>query len=64
MDEGEQLPFDEIIPPTFEPTTDPTAIGLKPLPNLRRRIEELKQKYIGEIDIQEVNYEELHEENA
>jgi hypothetical protein len=59
LDDGEQLPFDEIIPPTFEPTTDPTTIGLKPLPNLRRRIEELKQKYIGEIDIQDVNYEEL-----
>jgi hypothetical protein len=61
IDDREQLPFDEIIPPTFEPTTDPTVIGLKPLPNLRRRIAELKEKYIGEIEIQDTNYEELND---
>jgi hypothetical protein len=61
LEDGEQLPFAEIIPPVFEPTTDPTVIGLKPLPNLRQRIEDLKQKYIGEIDIVDVNYEELKE---
>jgi hypothetical protein len=64
MDEGEQLPYDEIIPPTFEPTTDPTAIGLKPLPNLRQRIAELKEKYIGEIDIQDTDYEELSDHST
>jgi hypothetical protein len=64
MDEGEQLPYDEIIPPAFEPTTDPSAIGLKPLPNLRRRIAELKERYIGEIDILDTNYEELTDNNS
>jgi hypothetical protein len=64
VEDGEQLPFDEIIPPAFEPTTDPAAIGLKPLPNLRQRIEDLKQKYIGEIDLVDVSYEELKENDA
>jgi hypothetical protein len=61
LEDGEQLPFDEIIPPAFEPTSDPAAIGLKPLPNLRRRIAELKEKYIGEIEIQDIDHEEINE---
>ncbi|MDR1984086.1 MAG: hypothetical protein LBQ28_04615 [Prevotellaceae bacterium] len=57
IEDGEQLPFDEIVPPTFEPSSDPTTIGLKPVENLREKIETLKKKYIGEIEIQNIEYE-------
>jgi len=60
IDEGEELPFDEIVPPTFEPVTDPTVIGLKPIQNLKDKIEKTKQKYIGEIEITNIDYEETN----
>jgi hypothetical protein len=63
IEDGQQFPFDEIIPPAFEPTSDPSAIGLKPLPNLRQRIADMKNKFMGEIDIQEITYEEMNEPN-
>jgi hypothetical protein len=63
MDEGEEIPYDEIIPPAFEPVSDPTAIGLKPVDNLRERITELKEKYIGEIEITDIQYEDIDERN-
>jgi tryptophan 2,3-dioxygenase len=59
MDDGEQIPYDEIVPPTWEPTTDPTVIGIKPIPNLRERISELYKKLADEIEITEVPYEDV-----
>jgi hypothetical protein len=60
VDEGEQIMWDEVIPQTFEPSSDPTTIGLKPIPNLRDRIEKLKQKYIDDISI-DIPYEDVNE---
>ena len=62
MEDGEQLPFDEIIPPKFEPTSDPTVIGLKPVVNLRERINNLKKKYIEDIEIETVEYKDVDED--
>jgi len=59
MDDGGQIPYDEIVPPVWEPTTDPTVIGIKPLPNLRQRINDLYTKFANEIDIIEIPYEEV-----
>lgn len=56
--DGKELPWDQIIPQTFEPTDDPTVLGLKPLPNLPERIRKLKEKYGAEIDIEEAQYAE------
>lgn len=60
VDEGEQIPWEETIPQPFEPTTDPLAIGIKPIDNLRERIAELKKKYIDDITV-DVNYEDVNE---
>lgn len=59
--------FDEIKIQTFEPTDDPTAIGIKPIPNLRKVAAELKKKYLGEFakeDAEEIEYtsEDYHPE--
>ncbi|MDR1554221.1 MAG: hypothetical protein LBS69_12305 [Prevotellaceae bacterium] len=61
IDEGEEIPYDEIVPPTFEPVTDPLTIGLKPVENLRNRINMLKEKYIGEINITDIQYQDIDE---
>jgi hypothetical protein len=50
-EEGEQMQWDEIVPQSFEPSTDPESIGLKPIPNLKEKIENLKKKYIDEISV-------------
>ena len=60
VDEVEQIPWEETIPQPFEPTTDPLAIGIKPIDNLRERIAELKKKYIDDITV-DVNYEDVNE---
>lgn len=60
VDEGEHIPWDELVPQNFEPTTDPTVIGLKPIENLREKIEALKRKYIDDISV-DIDYEESNE---
>ena len=62
VNDGEQLPYDEIVPPVWEPTTDPTAIGLKPIPNLRQRMDDLYKRFGDEIEIIDVPYEEMNDE--
>jgi hypothetical protein len=61
IDEGEELPYDEIIPPSFEPVSDPTTIGLKPIENLKDKIAKLKEKFIGDIEITDIQYEETND---
>ncbi|MDR2065436.1 MAG: hypothetical protein LBP85_07000 [Prevotellaceae bacterium] len=61
IDEGEELPYDEIVPPAFEPVSDPAAIGLKPVEDLREKITKLKEKYTGEIEITDIQYEDINE---
>lgn len=58
VNEGEQIPWEEVIPQNFEPSSDPTVIGLKPIENLRERIAVLKKKYIDDITVEDVEYKE------
>lgn len=44
-----KIPWDEIIPQRFEPTSDPSVIGIKPVKNIQARIEAMKRKYIDDI---------------
>jgi len=53
INEGEQIPWEEVIPQNFDPSSDPTTIGLKPIPDLREKIIALKKKYIEDITIEE-----------
>ncbi len=52
--------FDQIKIQTFEPTDDPTSIGIKPIPNVRKVAADLKKKYVGEFtqeDAEDIEYE-------
>lgn len=52
-EDPDPIPWDQIVPPTWEPTDDPTVIGLKKNPKIRQRVAEMKRKYNEEIDITE-----------
>lgn len=59
LEDEKKLPFDLIVVQPFTPTVDPSVLGLKPIPNLRRRIHDLYEKYSKEsIDILDVDFEE------
>lgn len=57
--DAEPLPFDEIVPQQFEPTDDPSPLGLKKDPNIREKKRKLLEKYQSEIEIVDVPYEEM-----
>ena len=51
-DEAEEIPWDQIVPPSFEPTDDITVLGLKKIPNLSERRKILEKKYLSRrVDI-------------
>lgn len=44
----------------FVPTDDPTVLGIKPIPNLQKKINDTLKKYRAEsIDIDDVDFEEV-----
>ena len=57
--DAEPLPFDEIVPQPFEPTDDPTPLGLKKDPKIREKKNRMLEKYHAEIEITDVSYEEI-----
>lgn len=53
------VPYDLIVVQPFTATDDPSVLGIKPLPRLQERIQELLHKYQAEnIDIEDIEYEE------
>lgn len=52
-----EIPWDDIIPQSIEPTTDPTVLGIKPLENKEEAIRKMYEKYREEIEIEDVDYE-------
>ena len=57
--DADPLPFDEIVPQPFEPTDDPTPLGLKKDPNIRAKKNKMLEKYHAEIEVVDVPYEEI-----
>lgn len=57
--DAEPLPFDDIVPQQFEPTDDPTSLGLKKDPEIREKKKRMLEKYVADIEIVDVPYEEL-----
>lgn len=51
-----RIPWDEIVPQRFEPSSDPTVIGIKPVAGIRDKIKALKEKYLN--DIEDIDYED------
>ena len=56
-----EIPWDEILPQTIEPTSDLTVLSgkVKPLKNKQEEITKMYEKYKGEIDLDYTDYEEV-----
>ena len=61
--DANELPFDEIAVQQFEPTDDPTSLGLKRDPDIREKKRKMLEKYSSEIEIVDVPYEDMIKEN-
>lgn len=59
-DESENIPWDDIIPLSLEPTTDISVIGRKPIPNLKEVQLKLRKKYglIEDVDFTDITEKE------
>lgn len=56
-EEARDRGYDKIIPQTFEPTDDPSSLGIKPIPNIREKIRDKIKQYWTD-DIEDVKFEE------
>ena len=56
-----ELAYDKIIPQPFEPTDDPSAIGITAIPGLREKIRKLKKRYGAEIDKEYTDYRKVND---
>ena len=65
LDDERKLPYEEIVIQPFVATDDPSVLGIKPLPNLQQKIDDMLKKYTAETaDIEDVECEEVDlEEN-
>lgn len=62
-DEDEKLPLDLIVPQPFTATDDPRVLGIEPMPNLQKHIDDMIKKYRAEtIDIEDVDFEDVDTE--
>lgn len=59
MPDAEPIPFDQIIPQSFEATEDPTPLGIKRDPNYRDKKRKMLEKYASETQAIDVPYEEI-----
>ena len=59
LEDEQTLPYDMIVVQPFTATSDPTVLGIKPIPKLQEKIDKMLQKYRAEtIDIEDIDYEE------
>lgn len=65
LEDEQAVPYDQIVVQPFTATSDPTVLGIKPMPNLHEKIKSLIEKYSAEtLDIEDVEYEDVDlEEN-
>jgi len=61
-DDAEQIPWDEIVPVEIEPTSDPSVLGIKIIPNIDDEVKKLYEKYKAEIEIEDIDYKELDQD--
>lgn len=59
LEDEQTLPYDMIVVQPFTATSDPSVLGIKPIPKLQEKIDKMLQKYRAEtIDIEDIDYEE------
>ncbi|HZK94378.1 MAG TPA: hypothetical protein VFC67_09240 [Prolixibacteraceae bacterium] len=61
-EDSTEYPWEEILPTSIEPTNDVTVLKVKPLANKEDEIRKMYEKYKGEIDIEDIGYEEVENE--
>ena len=60
LEDEQAMPYDMIVPQPFTATDDPRVLGIEPIPNIQKRIDEMIDKYRKEtIDIEDVEFEEV-----
>lgn len=65
LEDEQALPYDKIVVQPFTATSDPTVLGIKPIPNLQQKIDKMLAKYRAEtIDIEDIEYEEADLEES
>lgn len=53
------VPYDVIVVQPFTATSDPSVLGIKPIPNIQEKIQAMLKKYRAEsMDIEDVEFEE------
>ncbi len=53
------VPYDVIVVQPFTATSDPSVLGIKPIPNIQDKIQAMLKKYRAEsMDIEDVEFEE------
>ena len=59
LEDEQAVHYDLIVVQPFTATDDPSVLGIKPMPRLQERIQELLHKYQAEnIDIEDIEFEE------
>lgn len=59
LEDEQVMPYDEIVVQPFTPTSDPSVLGIKPIPNIDEKIKCMIEKYRREsIDIEDVEAED------
>jgi len=59
LEDEQAVPYEMIVIQPFTATNDPTVLGIKPIPNLQQKIDQMIKRYGAEtIDIEDIEYEE------
>lgn len=59
LEDEQVIPYEMIVVQPFTATSDPSVLGIKPIPNIQRKISDMIKKYRAEtIDIEDVEFEE------
>lgn len=59
LEDEQVMPYDEILVQPFTPTSDPSVLGIKPIPDIDKKIKSMIEKYRREsIDIEDVEAED------
>lgn len=60
LEDEQAVPLDQILVQPFTATDDPRVLGIDPIPNLQKRIDDMLNKYRAEtIDIEDIEFEEV-----
>lgn len=58
LEDEQAVPYEMIVVQPFTATSDPTVLGIKPIPNINDKIKAMLNKYRAEtIDIEDITYE-------